>query len=45
MDLSSAETRRVTLVGISDDEEGMTKQRVYRDGKPVTMKRNYVEAD
>lgn len=39
MDLTSAASRHTTLVGISDDEEGITDQQVYRDGELVSSSR------
>lgn len=37
MNFATAETRRWTTVGISDDYEGMTKTRFYRDGQLVRL--------
>lgn len=33
MDFATAESRRMTVVGILDDDDGMSNKRFYRDGQ------------
>ena len=39
MDFATAESRRMTVVGILDGEDGMSSKRFYRDGQLVKLSR------